>query len=241
MRGHDDTTFSEVRGCVCVYVCVCVCVCVCVRVCVCVCVCVFSERWLARFRPLRSIDVSVDHQARPRGMLLRIHPAVRPWTDMQMPASLQADQSRLAHPAPPAHPAPCHPPGAMRCHPTRNRPLCAGRRSDADEDQAAQQGRGCARGAVRVPRPPGAAARLAPSRGRADEREDLHGLGRGPAWSKCPFGRAPARPLRLLGERLAALGGVHSRGETSGHWARTHCLRVLELAACLQSRRIHRL
>ena len=40
----------------------------------------------------------------------------------------------------------------------------------------------------------------------------------------CPFGRAPARPLRLLGARLVALGGVHSRGEKSGHWMPSHRL-----------------
>ena len=32
------------------------------------------------------------------------------------------------------------------------------------------------------------------------------------AWSKCPLGRARARPLRRRGARLVALGGVNCRG-----------------------------
>ena len=35
------------------------------------------------------------------------------------------------------------------------------------------------------------------------------------AWSKCSLGTAPARPLRLLGARLVALGGVHGLGCSS--------------------------
>ena len=44
------------------------------------------------------------------------------------------------------------------------------------------------------------------------------------ARSKCPFGRAPARPLRLLRARLVALGGLHSQGERPAHRAPSHRL-----------------
>ena len=39
--------------------------------------------------------------------------------------------------------------------------------------------------------------------------------GRNAAWSKCPLGRAPARPLCLLGAHLVALGGP----ALPNHWA----------------------
>ena len=38
------------------------------------------------------------------------------------------------------------------------------------------------------------------------------------------FGRAPARPLRLLGERLAALGSLALPGKRPAHWAPRHRL-----------------
>ena len=47
--------------------------------------------------------------------------------------------------------------------------------------------------------------------------------------AKCPLGRPPARPLRLLGARLVALGGVHSRGASQAT-GRPPPPRVLELA-----------
>ena len=48
--------------------------------------------------------------------------------------------------------------------------------------------------------------------------------------AKCPLGRPPARPLRLLGARLVALGGAHSRGASQAT-GRPPPPRVLELAA----------
>ena len=56
---------------------------------------------------------------------------------------------------------------------------------------------------------------------------------------KVPFGRAPARFLRLLGARLAALDGVHSQEEAGAQGAQP-LLRVLELAASTASH-FHRL
>ena len=53
--------------------------------------------------------------------------------------------------------------------------------------------------------------------------------------SGCPFGRAPARLLRLLRARLVALGGVHSQGERPAHRAPSRRLGCL--ASRLQSRR----
>ena len=44
------------------------------------------------------------------------------------------------------------------------------------------------------------------------------------ARSKCTVGRDPARPLRLPGARLVALGAVHSQGERPAHRAPSHRL-----------------
>ena len=44
------------------------------------------------------------------------------------------------------------------------------------------------------------------------------------AWSKSPLGRAPARPLRLLSARLAALGGAALPVGEPNHWASSHRL-----------------
>eukprot|EP00964_Phaeocystis_antarctica_P061631 scaffold36841_cov48-Phaeocystis_antarctica.AAC.1 len=43
-------------------------------------------------------------------------------------------------------------------------------------------------------------------------------------WSKCPLGSAPARLLRLLRARLAALGSSALPEKRPSHWARRHRL-----------------
>ena len=45
-----------------------------------------------------------------------------------------------------------------------------------------------------------------------------------PAGSNCPLGSAPARLLRLLRARLAALGGSVFPGERPAPWKHSHCL-----------------
>ena len=59
------------------------------------------------------------------------------------------------------------------------------------------------------------------------------------AWSKCSLGGAPARLLRLLRARLAALDDVPSQGEKSSHRLPRHASSAR--ASRLQSRRFHRL
>jgi hypothetical protein len=53
------------------------------------------------------------------------------------------------------------------------------------------------------------------------------------AWSSCPLGSAPARPLRLLRALLAALAGAALPGERPAHWAPD--------SSEPQGRRLHRL
>ena len=45
-----------------------------------------------------------------------------------------------------------------------------------------------------------------------------------PAGSNCPLGSVPARLLRLLRARLAALAGSALPGKRPAHWAPSHCL-----------------